>query len=45
MNTLVSDGFDYPIGNADGKGKCKSTTNFTENYELGVLNETIKSFQ
>jgi hypothetical protein len=26
MDTSMSDVFDYPIGNADGKGKYKSTT-------------------
>ena len=48
MDTSLVDGFDYPIGNADGKGSYTSTqdgktydswyiaTQFTEQYSLGI---------
>ncbi|MBI5540813.1 MAG: peptidoglycan DD-metalloendopeptidase family protein [Bacteroidia bacterium] len=48
LDTLIADGFDFPVGNVDGKGKYTSiadgkvydswyiATKFAENYSLGV---------
>jgi murein DD-endopeptidase MepM/ murein hydrolase activator NlpD len=48
MDSLIVDGFDYPTGNIDGKGKYKSltdgkiydswriSTKFNEKYDLGI---------
>jgi murein DD-endopeptidase MepM/ murein hydrolase activator NlpD len=48
LDTLITDGFDFPVGNTDGKGKYTSlttgkvydswyiATKFAENYSLGI---------